>query len=213
MTGPNLSSYQVLQEQSAFLAGVLAARMTKTGTVGHMSGIRVKPGLKGRAAYANGVRYANPEVKLLTNFSGNQDDNALSHRVATAMIGGGADIIFTMLNAGRAGAVEACREHGAKQIGNVVDWTKVAPDVFVASAYADSGMAVYDAVSDFAKGVFKPGLVRSIGVETPKAVRLTMGADVPEALRAEIADLTAKMASGEIEVSTAWDGTEFVTPG
>lgn len=44
VTGPNLASYDVLQEQSAFLAGVLAARMTQTGVVGHLSGHRVIPG-------------------------------------------------------------------------------------------------------------------------------------------------------------------------
>jgi basic membrane protein A and related proteins len=82
VTGANLASYEVLQEQSAFLAGALAAWTTKTHVVGHMSGIRVKPGLKGRAAYANGVAYADPSVKLLTNFSGDQDDNELSKKIA-----------------------------------------------------------------------------------------------------------------------------------
>jgi len=51
VTGPNLASYEVLQEESAFLAGALAAWTTKTGVVGHMSGIRVVPGLKGRAVF------------------------------------------------------------------------------------------------------------------------------------------------------------------
>jgi len=122
VTGQNLASYEVLQEESAFLAGALAGWATTTGIVGHMSGIRVVPGLKGRAAFANGIIHANPATRLLTNFSGNQDDNVLSKRVATAMIDARADIIFTMLNAGRTGAIEACRERGVKQIGNVRDW-------------------------------------------------------------------------------------------
>ena len=46
VSGPNLASYEVLQEELAFLAGALAGWATKTGTVGHMSGIRVVPGLK-----------------------------------------------------------------------------------------------------------------------------------------------------------------------
>ena len=55
MTGPNLASYEVLQEQSAYLGGVLAALTTRTGVVGHMSGIRVRPGLKGRAEAVAGL--------------------------------------------------------------------------------------------------------------------------------------------------------------
>ena len=121
VTAANLASYDVLQEESAYLAGVLAALTTRTGVVGHMSGIRVRPGLKGRAAYAAGVLATNPQVKLLTNFSGNQDDNALSHRVALAQMQAGADVIFTMLNAGRNGVTQACREKGTRQIGNVIE--------------------------------------------------------------------------------------------
>ena len=212
VTGPNLSSYEVLQEHSAFLAGALAALTTKTGTVGHMSGIRVTPGLKGRAAYAAGVKHANPNVKLLTNFSGNQDDNALSNKVATAMIAGGADVIFTMLNAGRTGAIEACRDKGARQIGNVRDWVASNSDVFVASAIADSGLAVFNAVRDLANGSFKPGVFRHIGLEQPEAIRLVMAPSVPADVRAKIEALSAEIVAGKLTVATEWSGEEFATP-
>jgi basic membrane protein A and related proteins len=168
VTGPNLASYEVLQEESAFLAGALAGWATNTGTVGHMSGIRVGPGLKGHAAFAQAVTYANPSVRLLTNFSGNQDDNALSRRVAAAMIDAKTDIIFTMLNAGRAGAIEVCRERGAKQIGNVGDWVAVMPDVFIASAVADSGVAVLRAVEDLVRGAVATNAVQKIGLARPR---------------------------------------------
>lgn len=212
VTGPNLASYEVLQEQSAFLAGALAGLMTKTGVVGHMSGIRVTPGLKGRAGYAAGVAHVNPQAKLLTNFSGSQDDNALSRKVATAMIAAGADILFTMLNAGRMGAVEACREKGVQQIGNVVDWTTIVPDVFVASACADSGRAVYQAVADKAAGRFAAGHVRQVGLETPEAVHLAMAPRVPAEIRARIAGLTADIVAGRLSVPHDWTGAEFSTP-
>ena len=55
-----------------------------------MSGIRVAPGLKGRAAFAHGLGHANPAARLLTNFSGDQDSNALSGRIAAAMADAGA---------------------------------------------------------------------------------------------------------------------------
>lgn len=212
VTGPNLSSYEVLQEHSAFLAGALAALTTKTGTVGHMSGIRVTPGLKGRAAYAAGVKHANANAKLLTNFSGNQDDNALSKKVAAAMIAAGADVIFTMLNAGRSGAIDACREQGARQIGNVRDWVASNPDVFIGSAVADSGLAVFNAMRDLADGSFKPGVFRHIGLEQPEAVRLVMAVGVPHAVQARIAALAADIVAGKLVVPVEWKGEEFATP-
>ena len=198
VTGPNLASYEVLQEESAFLAGVLAGLTTKTGVVGHMSGIRVVPGLKGRAGFANGLAHAAPQVKVLTNFSGNQDDSALSKRVALAMADAGADVIFTMLNAGRMGAVDACREKKIAQIGNVFDWIPRAPDVFIGSAIADSGLAVLAAAEDRMNGSFKPGVIRKIGLAVPAAVRLTMADRVPPAIRAKIEETARDIASGKL---------------
>jgi basic membrane protein A and related proteins len=212
VTGPNLASYEVLQEHSAFLAGALAGILTKTGVVGHMSGIRVAPGLKGRAAYAHGVRHANPGAKLLTNFSGDQDDAALAKRVALAMIEAGADVIFTMLNAGRTGAIEACRERGVPQIGNVRDWVAAAPEVFIASAVADSGLALFNAAEDVVRGRFRGGVVRRIGLEQPEAVRLALSGRVPPEVRGRIEALAGDIVAGRVAVPTEWAGEEFASP-
>ncbi len=212
VTGPNLSSYEVLQEQSAWLAGALAGLTTRTGVVGHMSGIWVRPGLKGRAAYADGVRTANPRARLLTNFSGNQDDNALSERIALAQIDAGADVIFTMLNAGRQGAIDACRRRGVRQIGNVGDWTQRDPTVFVGSAVADVGQAVRQAAGDVAEGRWKPGVVRQLGLADPGAVRLALAPDVPAAVRDRLAAYAQAIASGAQPVPEDYRGPEFVAP-
>ncbi|WP_137893478.1 BMP family protein [Ramlibacter sp. 2FC] len=212
VTEANLASYDVLQEESAYLAGVLAALSTRTGVVGHMSGIRVRPGLKGRAAYAAGVRATNPNVKLLTNFSGNQDDNPLSHRVASAQIAAGADVIFTMLNAGRDGVTEACREKGRRQIGNVIDWVQADPKVFVGSAMADVGIGVFESVRELQAGSFPAGKIRKVGLANPQAVRLSMAPDVPAEVRARIARVAEDIVAGRIHVPESYDGPEFATP-
>ena len=212
VTGSNLASYEVLQEESAYLGGVLAASMTRTGVVGHMSGIRVRPGLKGRAGFAAGVRDTNPAVKLLTNFSGHQDDNALSRRVALAEIEGGADVIFTMLNAGRDGVTQACGEKGTRQVGNVIDWVKVDPKVFVASAIADVSVAVFNAARDLHEDRFKPGVVHKVGLGDPAAVRLSMADDVPAAVRSQVERAAEGIRNGRIHVPEAYHGPEFATP-
>ena len=212
VTGANLASYEVLQEESAYLAGVLAALVTRSGVVGHMSGIRVRPGLKGRAGFAAGVRDTDPKVGLLSNFSGSQDDNALSKRVALAEIAAGADVIFTMLNAGRDGASQACREQGVRQIGNVVDWVAVDPQVFVASAVADVGIGVYAAVRDLRDGRFEPGVVHKVGLADPAAVRLSMAGDVPADVRRRVERAADGIRSGRIHVPDGYDGPEFTTP-
>ena len=212
VTGVNLASYEVLQEESAYLAGVLAALTTRSGVVGYMSGIRVRPGLKGRAGFAAGVRATRPEVRLLTNFSGNQDDNALSRRVALAQMSAGADVVFTMLNAGRDGVTQACRERHARQIGNVVDWVAVDPQVFVASAVADVSIAVFESIRDARDGRFPAGTVRKVGLANPQAVRLAMASDVPVSVRARVQEAADGIMQGRIVVPETFDGAEFPTP-
>ena len=209
VTGENISSYEVLQEQSAWLSGAAAGLLTKTGVVGHISGIRVRPGLKGRAAFADGLKYTNPKAKFLTNFCGFQDDNEVSYNVASKEIEAGADIIFTMLNAGRTGAIKAMREKGVYQIGNVRDWYPSAPDVFIASAIADVSIAGFQAAKDLQDGVWKAGQVVKMGLENPDAVRLALAPEVSSEVKDKLKALSTKIISGEIEVNINYEGPEF----
>jgi basic membrane protein A len=210
VTGDNLSSYEILQEQSAWLAGAAAGLLTQSNVVGHISGIQVTPGLKGRAAFAAGLQETNPEARFLTTFSGSQDDVDLAKRVAMAQINEGADIIFTMLNAARTGAIEANKETGTYQMGNVRDWYEVEPDVFIASALANVSMAGLRAAQDVASGNWQPGTIVKIGLEDPDAVSLALAPSVSEEVRQQIDALAEKIKSGEIEVSVEYTGEEFV---
>jgi basic membrane protein A len=209
VTGPNIASYEVLQEDSAWLAGAAAGLLTETDVVGHISGIRVTPGLKGRGAFYNGLMHTNPDAKFLTIFAGDQDDNDLSYKVASAEIEAGADVIFTMLNAGRTGAIDAMREKGVHQIGNVREWYADHPDVFVASAVANVSVPGFQAAKDLAEGTWQPGVVRQIGLEDPQAVALALAPKVSEEVRAKIAGLAEEIVSGSIDVSVVYEGEEF----
>ena len=206
---PNLAIYEVRQEQSAWLAGAAAGMLTRSGVVGHLSGLRVPPGLAARAAFADGLRVTNPRAKLLTTFSGSQDDAALNQRAALAQIDAGADILFTMLNAGRAGAIEACRARGVRQIGNVRDWVAAMPDVFVASAIADAGFAVFSAGRDLHDNLMRGEITKRFGVTTPAAVRLALADGVPAEVKTRVALMTADLATGRIALPETYTGPEF----
>lgn len=207
-TGPNLASYDVRQEDSAFLAGCLAARLTQSGTVAHLSGHRVPPGLKGRAAFAAGVAHADPSVGVLTGFCGTQDDGEVTYRWASAQIAAGADILFTMLNGARGGAIRACREHGIRQIGNALDWVARDPGVFVASAIARIDTGVYRAIEDMVGG-HVPNHVVEFGLAGGDFVSLSLGRDVPEAIPDEIEAFAEGIRTGRIVVPKEYTGDEF----
>jgi basic membrane protein A len=207
-TAPNLACYDVLQEETAFLAGALGALITRTGVVGHLSGHRVRPGLKGRAAFAAGVSHIDPQIKLLTGFCGTQDDNTISNAWASAEISAGADVIFTMLNAARQGAIEACRTGGALQIGNALDWVARDPGVFVASAVARIDLGVERAIADIVAGAVPPEIV-TLGLGQGDYGHLSMGETVPSEIRARINEITALIQTGQIAIPETYTGPEF----
>lgn len=206
VSAANVASYDVMQEHSAFLAGMLAALTTRTGIVAHLSGIKVRPGLKGHAAFAHGVRHADAGVRFLSTFCGHQDDPDVAEAAARDMIAVGADRMFTMLNSGRAGAITACRVLGCRQIGNVDDWTLREPDVFIGSALADVGIGVARAIEDFSEGVFPADDIRHIGLECKGAVGLALHPDVATQVRTAIADAADAIRSGRLVVDVTHDG-------
>ena len=209
----NVACYEVLQEQSAFLAGVLAAATTRTGVVAHLSGEKVRPGLKGRAAFADGVRQQDLHVRLLTSFCGNQHDAELAWRTVQAQADAGADVLFAMIDGGRDGAIRACRERGMMQIGNVFDWTVRESDVFIASAVADSGHCIELAVADFLEGRLRGGSKRVIGIEADAHVRLALHPRVDTATRALIESYRAQLAARTLRFALDYRGAEFaLTP-
>jgi basic membrane protein A len=209
LTRPNLAIYAVLQEQSIWLAGAAAGMLTKSNVVGHLSGPRVPSGLKARAAFAAGLAHTNANAKLLTSFSGTPDDPAVAKRIALAEIDAGADLLYTTLDAGRSGAIEACRERGVKQIGNVRDWVAAMPEVFVASAVADGGFAVVQAARDLYDSIWSGDRTKRFGLHYPEAVRLVLAPGVPEPVKARVALLTQEMVAGAIKIPDEYSGPEF----
>ncbi|GAB2489503.1 hypothetical protein GCM10027082_45640 [Comamonas humi] len=209
LQAPQVARYEVLQEQSAFLAGVLAALHSRSGVAAHFSGERVRPGLKGRAAYAHGLRAAGWPGRLLTQFCGHQHQPQLAELCIHTMADAGADVLFAMIDGGRVGVTAACRARGVAQIGNVLDWVARDPQVFVASAVADSGEAIVRAVADAARGELALGELRRFGLEEPALVRLALRGDVPASIRAQLDEWSHRLLSGQVEPDGDYTGEEW----
>jgi basic membrane protein A len=184
---PNVAAYEVCLEPVAELAGALAAWSSRSGVIGHLSGEKVGPGIRGRDAYLAGARKAMPSIRILTEFCGNQHDPALAQEKVTKQIEQGADIVFTMLGSGREGAIEACRIAGAWQIGDGTDWCEAAPDVFLASVFADAAWCCRQAITDLKTDQLALGQRRQMSTENPQVCRLILNPVVPFELRRRLA--------------------------
>ena len=207
-TAENVASHEILQEHSAFLAGVLAGLRAGDGRAAHLSGERVRPGLKGRAAFADGVRRAVGRDPL-TGFCGNQHDPELGAAWTHALAAQDARVLFAMMDGGRDGVTRACRQAGVWQIGNVLDWVARDPEVYLASALADSGLCVERAAADHAAGALAVGRITRFGLEAEASLRLVLGAQVSAHERGVLDDWSGRLAAGEIEIAARYDGEEF----
>ncbi len=96
----NLAGLVFHEDQSGFLAGALAALLTKSGTIAAVFGTDlVPPVVKFKKGYVAGARYVNPDIKVLsTSHPGGLDvaftDPEWGAATAKQALDQGADVIF-----------------------------------------------------------------------------------------------------------------------
>ncbi|MFD7961041.1 BMP family protein [Streptomyces zaomyceticus] len=122
-TGPNIANLVFNEEQGSYLAGVAAAKTSKTGTVGFIGGVEVPLIKKFEAGFAQGVKDTNPKAKVLVqyltqppNFDGFSKPD-LGKAAAEGQIANGADVIYAAAGLAGSGAIEAAASAGKWAIG------------------------------------------------------------------------------------------------
>ena len=115
-------------EQSAFLVGLIAGKMTKTNNVGFIGGMDISPINAYKYGYMAGVKTANNNCTLQTQYANSFSDQAKGKAIASQMISNKADIIFIAGGDIGTGAIEAIKEANKYAIGVDRDQSDLAPD-------------------------------------------------------------------------------------
>jgi basic membrane protein A len=151
---PNVTSITFKEEESSFLAGVLAALVSKKGTVAFLGGIDSPLIEKFAAGFQAGVRSASPNVKVLVKYTGSFDDVASGKEYATVLFDQGADVIYTAAGKCGIGAIEEVktRPAGTYVIGVDSDQDALAPGKILTSALKRVDNAVFAVAQAIAKG-------------------------------------------------------------
>jgi simple sugar transport system substrate-binding protein len=108
--------------EGAYLAGVMAATMSRTGTVGIVVSGEPPSWNSQSAGFAQGVQATNPDVKIIYAVIGPAAyaDAAGGNRVTAAVIAAGADIIFGQGNGSSFGMLQAIETTLATDGGKVL---------------------------------------------------------------------------------------------
>lgn len=150
------------EDQSGFVAGALAAMMSKSGVIGFVGGVEIPPVIKFRRGYEKGAIYINPYVKVLGVYIDSFTAPDRGKAAAEAQIADGADVIFGAGGPTGSGGIVGAMEKGVYGIGVDQDeyYTTMgggpAP-YLLSSAMKRVDNAVYSAIESFAKKSFAGG--------------------------------------------------------
>ena len=165
---PNVASLVFKEHEGSYLVGMLAAKESKTGTIGFIGGMDI--GLIHRFAkgYEEGARAVNPQIRVIENYVGVTDhawnNPGKGKEIAMAQIGKGADVLFTAAGNSGLGAFDAVEQVGMKDgrathfvIGVDSNQNMVKPGFVLTSMVKRVDNAVYGIIQDVVSGKFQAG--------------------------------------------------------
>ena len=177
---PNVASYLFYTGESGYLAGIIAASVTKTGKVGIVKGMDIPPVLTYVAGFEAGVKTWNEamekEVKVFSRIADSFTDSAKGKALTKELLAEGADIVFDVAGGTGLGVYEAIQEAnlaagiteeqitiGSKMpkyfaVGVDVDHDEMFPGEVLVSALKKMPETIYSAIEDIMGDNFKGGL-------------------------------------------------------
>jgi len=152
-------------QETSFLAGVLAGKITKSKIVGTIGGFDFPVLDNEMEGFALGARYANPDVKVLRSFINSWTDATKGRAAAQAMISQKGDIIFSATDQATQGMAQAMQAagNGNYVITQYADDHAQAPKVILTSALYGLGDITGQFVDQYLAGTWKSDNV-SVGL-------------------------------------------------
>jgi basic membrane protein A and related proteins len=199
-TVPNVLGLQFPSEEAGYLAGIVAAMMTKSKTVSTVGGISIPPVNNWIAGFRQAVKDTDPSIKLLNAYSQDFVDQAKCKEIALDQIAQGSDVVFQVAGLCGLGALDAACEKDVYAIGVDADQS-FAGDCVITSALKPLELAVFETIKSAQDGTFKGGTNRFFGIEEfPDAELLAPYTDVvPQEVKDAVEAAKAKLISGEID--------------
>ncbi len=221
---PNVLALTYQTDQAAFLAGYLAAGMSKTGKVGTFGGMNIPTVTIFMNGFVAGVRYYDQKNKAKVQVLGWESDKATGtftndfsnqakgKTVTEALINQGADVILPVAGSVGLGSAAAIQQHNAATPDKPVYLIWVDTDGYISASQYGSLLltsvmkgidaSVKEAATEALNGTFKGG--NYIGTLANKGVAIAPYHDydskIPAQLKADVETIKAGIIAGTISV-------------
>ncbi|MBA3518222.1 MAG: BMP family protein, partial [Rhizobiales bacterium] len=206
--GPNVVSTVTKDWEGSFLVGYIAAKTTKTGTIGFVGGKDIPIIHRFFIGYYYGAKMAKPDVNVLESYSGTFSDPAAGKEYTLALINQKSDINFAVAGATSAGVIDAAKSTNTFAIGVDSNQNYMAPGSVLTSMVKRVDTQAYDMIKAVADGTYRGGTVPSYGLKeggVDAAMDEHNAGLIPEDVLKKADELRQKVISGEIVVPNYFD--------
>lgn len=147
---PNLSVFDNWIHEPAYLSGLVAGSLSRSGIVGVVAAMPIPEVNRLVNAFTAGVKEVKPDAEVRVTFINSFYDPPTAKEAALAQIDSGADVLY----AERDGVIEAAKEKGVYAISNMSDQSEGAPDTVVTGPVWNMEPTVDYVLKTVAAGVY-----------------------------------------------------------
>lgn len=203
ISGPNVAAMSFAFDEPSYLAGMVAASVSRSGVIGAIGGTELPPVRTSFEAFAAGGRAVNPRITVLTAYLGNWDDAGAGKEQALAQIARGADVIFQNADAAGLGIFQAVRESkGAWIVGSNADQNRIAPEVTLGSVVIDVPHALLVVAREVRDSAFTGRVIRlATDSDVVRWVPNPAVGVIPASVTARVDSVRALMATGRFAMT------------
>lgn len=213
----NIYSMSYEANEGAFLAGMAAASVSKTGVIGFIGGTNSTVVNDSLVGYLEGAAYVNPDIKAVISYTENWDDSAKGKELALVQYNAGADVIFQLASNAGVGVFEAAKETGNLAIGSDTDQSELFKEsdpemreVILTSSLKRVDVSLLNAYEQYKEGTLAYGTCETLGLDDDCVGIVTndiYDAHVSEEQAAAIEQAKQDIIDGTIQVSSAYGMT------
>jgi simple sugar transport system substrate-binding protein len=200
-TAPNMRTYDSRTYEGAYMAGVVAGKMSKTGTLGVVGSVPIPEVVRNINSFTLGAQSVNPAIKTKVVWVNEWFNPPKETEAATALINGGADVLFQ--NTDSSAVLQTAEKMGKRAFGWDSDMTAYGPKAHLASAVINWGPYYVKAVGEALDGKWTGGTSAWWGVKEGAIDLVSLAADVPDDTKKRIDEVKAGLKDGSFSI---WKG-------
>jgi simple sugar transport system substrate-binding protein len=151
----NVSVYEARTYEGAYLAGIVAGKVTKSGRLGFVASVPIAEVVRNIDAFTLGAQSVNPQVTTRVSWVGKWFDPERERACALELLASGADVL--MQNTDSPAVLKTAQEKGAMAFGWDSDMNTYAQKAHLGSAAIDWAPYYKRVVQDVIDGRWKPG--------------------------------------------------------